>query len=474
MPENVERGYTGKHRRLASKPTPPSRTLSSSDVVQPPQTCQQVDWATRAQSIAAWISTIPSYSESAGSSTGNTTQASDTMSDSSRLRNKKTQIRSRSCSPNKKSSQYRNTVLKPTKIFVDVVHTLPPDIEALLPSGLRNLLDLPHSLPTSVTTNTEDSEKSAWTRELAENVRQLAAVYRDECRELAGKPGSEPEYRTHLYGDVVEKLARFSPWRRTLMANCSDKSWLTGLKPPALTPILSLPWPSLAARPQENMLQEFTPASLNSNIMRVVPSSEPSNLASPPTCTEASESSVSNLDNTITTPKPDITVGISREAFSDDHANLLEYWQASNLVFSDPHATQGDMRCPFLIIEAKGLVTHGNLIGAQNQAAGGGACAIRLLASLAAQDPKVDAPRIVFSCTTEGAIHELWIHFQMADENHSKQHMACLGAWRTTLDRHANEFVAALALIFSWGVDVFYPQIKQVLDRVLDANRVAS
>ena len=93
------------------------------------------------------------------------------------------------------------------------------------------------------------------------------------------------------------------------------------------------------------------------------------------------------------------------------------------------------MRFLFVIIEAKGLTTDGNLIGAQNQAAGAGACAIGLLTSLAAQDPDANAPRIIFSCTTEGAIHELWVHYQTEDEDrNSLQHMTCLGAWRTTHD----------------------------------------
>lgn len=403
------------------------------------------------------------------------------MSESSRLRDIKMQRRPRSCSPNKKSSQYRNIVLKPANIFVDVVHTLPPDIEALLPIGLRDILDRSTSTPssaaihpgTSATTCEENGEKSAQARELADKVSQLAALYRDECRELAGKPGSEPEYRSHLYGDVVEKLARFPPWRRTLSANCSDKSWLTSLKPPKSTPFLSLPWPPLTARPvatkpQEHVPFESTQSSFDPNIIRVRPGCEPFNFASPPASTEPSESSASDVDGTIMTPKPDITIGISREAFSPGHASLLDYWQAGKVVLSDPHATQGDMRFAFLIIEAKGLATNGNLIGAQNQAAGGGSCAIRLLASLAAQDPEADAPRIVFSCTTEGAIHEIWIHFQAVDEDKNmKQQMVCIGAWRTTLDRHADEFVAALAAILCWGVEVFLPQIEKVLENYM-------
>ncbi|KAF2726497.1 hypothetical protein EJ04DRAFT_530224 [Polyplosphaeria fusca] len=328
----------------------------------------------------------------------------------------------------------------PANILIDVVHVLPPDIESLLPFDLRDILD-PPSLVSKHTCHNAG--------ELAERIRQLAAVYRDESRELAGKPGSEPEYRTHLYSDVVEKLARIPTWRRTLSANCSDKLWHASLKPsnPNPNPVLSLlssTWTPLlpnpvAAQALGDASPETSHNSLDSSVVRVRPNSSPFNFVCPPPSIEPSESSTaSEPDGTLSTPKPDITVGISLDAFIGSHAGLLEYWQANEMVLSDPHATQGDMRFPFLLFESKGLVTNGILIGAQNQAAGGGACAIRLLESLAAQDTGTGLPRIVFSVTTEGAIHELWVHYRSADEdNIQKDYMTCLGTWRTTLDRHS-------------------------------------
>ena len=121
------------------------------------------------------------------------------------------QRRSRSCSPTKESPQYRNTVLKRANILVDVVHILPPDIETLLPFDLRDILDpspLDRTRTDSNTSTLEEKgrENNTQARQPVEKIRQLAAVYRDESRELAGKPGSEPGYRTHLYSDIVVKL----------------------------------------------------------------------------------------------------------------------------------------------------------------------------------------------------------------------------------------------------------------------------
>jgi hypothetical protein len=93
-------------------------------------------------------------------------------------------------------------VLKPANVRIDVDHDLPPDIEALLPDGLRDILDRPRCLAHNETAE-DDLESASSAFGLTSIVDQLAAVYRDECRELAKKTGSEPEYRTHLYSDVV-------------------------------------------------------------------------------------------------------------------------------------------------------------------------------------------------------------------------------------------------------------------------------
>jgi hypothetical protein len=151
-------------------------------------------WAERAHSITNWIESVPEsapYCNSFDSSTADSAQVLDSMSDSSRRRER----RHRSCSPIKKSEQYRSTVLKPSNIFVDTAHSLPPEIEVLLPQGLRGILN--HVLPPAGILANIDNK-----------VIELATVYRDECRELSKIPGSEPEYRALLFSDVVVKLAR--------------------------------------------------------------------------------------------------------------------------------------------------------------------------------------------------------------------------------------------------------------------------
>ncbi|KAF2627859.1 hypothetical protein BU25DRAFT_458258 [Macroventuria anomochaeta] len=83
--------------------------------------------------------------------------------------------------------------------------------------GLRDLLNRPPTVPLTIThTHTEDTDEyngsRARTGGSANEVNEPAALYRDEYRELARKTGSEPEYRTYLYDDVVHRLGRGPLW----------------------------------------------------------------------------------------------------------------------------------------------------------------------------------------------------------------------------------------------------------------------
>lgn len=67
-------------------------------------------------------------------------------------------------------------------------------------------------------------------------------------------------------------------------------------------------------------------------------------------------------------------------------------------------------------------------------------------------------PRIVCSCSTEGAIHELWVHYPTTDaDDIHLHHMPYSGARRTTFSRRANEFVSALVAILSLGGECIFP-----------------
>lgn len=157
---------------------------------------------------------------------------------------------------------------------------------------------------------------------------------------------------------------------------------------------------------------------------------------------------------------------VSKKGRSIARRFLVDLQETSSLI-SDPHVTPLGLRFPFLVVEAKAAATGGNLYQAQNQAAVGGSAALQILKNLSdlqdmdegqgttedstavAQDSPNAKLRLAFSVTTEGPIHELWLHFQKPREEDF--YMVCLGAWRTTLKESSMNFLQHLLAVLRWG-----------------------
>ncbi|UCK57514.1 hypothetical protein AFCA_000434 [Aspergillus flavus] len=191
-------------------------------------------------------------------------------------------------------------------------------------------------------------------------------------------------------------------------------------------------------------------------------------------------------------PWPDICVGLSDDSLADalrstkdryiTQSLLLDMQDISTLI-SDPHVTPLGLRFPFLIVEAKAGATGWNLYQAQNQAAVGGSTALLILKGLsglrdgqdlneenyddveASNEPGQASPNIelniVFSITTEGPVHESWIHFREPKEEDFC--MVCIGTWRTTLKDGSPNFLRHLSAILRGGNGEFKDQIISVL-----------
>jgi hypothetical protein len=71
-------------------------------------------------------------------------------------------------------------------------------------------------------------------------------------------------------------------------------------------------------------------------------------------------------------------------------------------------------------------------------------------------------PVMLFSVTTEGPIHEIWVHYRDGEE----YHMTCHRAWRTTLPEDARKFVQALAGIVEWGRVGFRGSVLNLLGQI--------
>ncbi|KAL1643205.1 hypothetical protein SLS61_009354 [Didymella pomorum] len=302
--------------------------------------------------------------------------------------------------------------------------------------------------------------------ELKGQLRNTASDYLDRCKELARDAKGEAEWKSALLEGVFRPLVKLFG-QDMLATSASDKPWRTELKPrpPLLRDLLSFT-PRLGATAD---ISAMAPTSFD--LTGRFTSTERSE-----TATETSEitavSSIedSDLSNPLTTPKPDIVVGLARRSFSEVHQVLLGEWQDKAKLLSEPQLVQHGLHFPFLLVEAKGLATSGNMMGAENQAAVGGACAMNILRALQDLEPDFPLARIIFSISTEGPLHQLGIHYIVGAQYHMTVHRA----WRTTLDRDCTELVVALARIIQWGGDQYRNEITASLQRVVGHLQASS
>jgi hypothetical protein len=404
------------------------------------------DWTTRAGFIHRWTNEV-AQSNASSPKESHAIQVNESMSSQQSSRRKAyVRSRSRSSSPTKRSTEYRQNIMAFAHVYIEHIFEPPPHIHAHRCrivgdpcGGASELEDIPDKY------NTE--------------VKAIAQEYLGRCRDLTKTCKGEGEWKSLLLAGPIHSLVKLLG-SGMLMTSASDKPWLAALKPrqPSLQELFSLAAPRLM--PSGGAYSSFesslnppgttsTPAVFNYNT--------PAPQAEPSESTVTTTTSVTSIDeddasNPLTTPKPDMSVGLNRSSFEELHQRLLAELQDTGRLLSEPHAVQLGLHFPFLLVEAKGLTTSGNIIGAENQAAVGGACALRILYSLASLGSEViEPPPIIFSISTEGPIHELSIHYCIEGDYHMTVHRT----WRTTLERDNLEFIFAIARIIFWGANSF-------------------
>ena len=72
-------------------------------------------------------------------------------------------------------------------------------------------------------------------------------------------------------------------------------------------------------------------------------------------------------------------MGLEDRDFEPIYRVLLAKHQKFGSILSDPHTAAMGLRFPFLIAETKGLSLNAGLVAAQNQAAIGAACMLKIL-----------------------------------------------------------------------------------------------
>ncbi|EDU45947.1 hypothetical protein PtrSN002B_010399 [Pyrenophora tritici-repentis] len=378
---------------------------------------------------------------------------------------------SRTPSPTKKPSPqtYRTRNMLHANVFVDHLDKLPPPID----EQVRGILGI-ESWENRVVASDEVQTKI--------DVDGLAVRLRTESLRNARECSLEGDWKASL-NSLVRNLADL--WKETLKTHMSEKVWNASLKP---TGALHDEFPD------EDYSGTCTPRSasalgslpdFNLGATGTAATTFPGSIPSLPPYTQSVASTTSTDAGDpyyISTPKPDIVIGIAHTAFTLQHRRRLVDHQASGSILSDPHAADMAIRFPFLIVEAKGLSVNGTLISAQNQAAISGASMLRILNDLSNQaacssstDPGSEfislstTPlglhpdlALCFSLVTEGPTHELWVHFM----HEGAFHMVFLRSWRTTQEHDAQEIVYYLARIMEWGNGKFKDCIVEKLKKV--------
>ncbi|OGM48062.1 terminal deoxynucleotidyl transferase [Aspergillus bombycis] len=291
-------------------------------------------------------------------------------------------------------AQYRGVHLRRAKIFMG----------GEIPASIRYYVD------TSVFYNLTSSDN--------DHLHQVSEKFWRKSMELESRPHGEAEWTAALYTAINDlKSIGFVAVR--------NRDWQTDLKPPVDNPRPII----LRKRSQVHQnLQEHA---------------APHSLYPPPDASRAIEPAIPVFR--LKDPRPDISVGLSDGILADslelakgrDIAQILLLdMQDISMLISDPHVICSGLRFPFLIVETKAGATGGNLYQAQNQAAVGGSTALLILKRLSDlrdlnrenQDCVVEASNqsdqatpdiklnMAFSITTEGPIHELWLHFRNPNE----------------------------------------------------------
>lgn len=381
---------------------------------------------------------------------------------------------SRTPSPSKKPTpqSYRCGNMQEVGVYVDRLGQLPPAVDG----QARRIFAL-QSWNEEAQPEIEGQTQPDTQAPLA----ALAARYQAESRLNARDCSLEGNWKISIAA-AVRQIAGLAPG--TLCTDSSEKVWLPDLKPTssALDGLQEAGGeggngshtPSAASVRSGSTLVDFNcPADISFSPIDTANTSFPSPIPSLPPSGHSSTYSHSLTSTTtfntsdpyyISTPKPDIAVGLAHGAFTPLHRRHLYQHQANGTILSDPHAAYIGMRFPFLIIETKGLSLNGSLVSAQNQAAISGACMLRILKDLdETTNMHSTDPPLCFSIVTEGPTHELWVHF----EHEEAFHMEVLRSWRTTFLRDAWEFVQFLAKIIEWGGGRFREGILERLDNKL-------
>ncbi|KAL8724374.1 MAG: hypothetical protein Q9166_007985 [cf. Caloplaca sp. 2 TL-2023] len=194
----------------------------------------------------------------------------------------------------------------------------------------------------------------------------------------------------------------------------------------------------------------------------------------------------------IKTPIPDLTMGIDLGALTSalssqdldaDKATEFIEWVQNEMV---KHESDGplepmlllvpapralDLTFPFAVVEGKAYSTGKQIFEAENQAAVSMACAHKLLYCLDrmanGEITTNTQPRVLFSITTQGPIHEIWAHWIVVKDGMLMFESMLWNSWNGLVLERAEDFIVALNSLCVWGTGRFLDSVVMPLRKVV-------
>ncbi|MCJ1261824.1 hypothetical protein MMC22_001692 [Lobaria immixta] len=187
----------------------------------------------------------------------------------------------------------------------------------------------------------------------------------------------------------------------------------------------------------------------------------------------------------IKTPRPDFAVGLSEQDLYKQlhrHEPQLKPTEAKNrlrylqqmLMRREPGGQQEPLLCSEPTRSSTGVRPI-----VRPCSAGAGVCALKILRDLddlankasALKDVRTpgfqEKPRLVFSISTQGPVHELWAHYTVVEDTEQKFHMSPVGICRATLFSDVLPWLRLVNNVARWGAGEYSEDVVKKLGNVL-------
>ena len=326
-------------------------------------------------------------------------------------------------------------------------------------------------------------------------LRIIAQEFHDSCLSNVRPRTGEDDFIHPLHTAIKAlrigslRVREKAPWRRELKPVVRQQSHFSSS---FMATIHQLEVDDTATPPSKRHHQSTNNTYLSPEISQTMPTptiDQPweSSMIPPPVPVRQKEEDQSPVK----TPRPNLSIGIdlhalinnlSSLAFTKARAARLIEWLQNEMVqhesngrfepmlLSVPAPRALDLTFPFAVVEGKAYSTRKQIFEAENQAAVSMACAQNILSSLGriadpGTKPKLQ-PHVLYSITTQGPIHELWIHWTASEEGVQVFESQLWDSWNGLVLEQAEEFIVKLNNVCIWGTGTFMQSVVQSLRKV--------